>query len=101
MKHMRKLCILLFSFVTVISAVQAQHSKVSLLGRWGKGPSEAVFRRAGYTFIGNGGYLEVYRNQSGSYNKLDDILLPGPVNTYMWHVVILALVLSISIIAQA
>jgi len=82
---MRKLFFLLILFVLMKPAVYGQEPNVTLLGRWGKGECEAVFRRGGYTFIGNGAYLELYRNQFDPqqqrirYVKLDSLLMPGPV----------------------
>jgi len=67
------------SLFLIVYSAYAQQSNVTLLGRWGKGHSEAVFRRGGYTFVGDGAYLEVYKNRNSSYRKLDSILLPGPV----------------------
>ncbi|HEX9933561.1 MAG TPA: hypothetical protein VGB38_00070, partial [bacterium] len=58
---------------------QQQNLNVDLTGRWAKGRSETVFRRGEFTFVGNGHYLEVYRNRRGVYTKMDDLLLPGPV----------------------
>ena len=52
---------------------------VTQLGRWGKGHCEAIFRRGGYTFVGNGSYLEVYQTQVGEIEKIDALLLPGLV----------------------
>ncbi len=76
---MRKIQLIIFSSLLLSSALQSQESHVTLLGRWGKGKSEAIFRRGGFTFTGNGAYLEVFKNQEGSYEILDRILLPGPV----------------------
>ncbi len=76
---MRKFQFIVLSSLLLSSALQSQESQVTLLGRWGKGKSEAVFRRGGFTFSGNGAYLEVFKNQEGSYEILDKILLPGPV----------------------
>jgi hypothetical protein len=71
-------CALVALFAALATA-QPQNLNVDLSGRWAKGRCEAVFRRGDYTFIGNGHYLEVYRNIRGNYTKLDDLLLPGPV----------------------
>ena len=76
---MRKLQLIIFSLLFLSSAIHSQESHVTLLGRWGKGESEAVFHRGGFTFVGNGAYLEVFQNQQGTYQSLDKILLPGAV----------------------
>ncbi|MBN2030782.1 choice-of-anchor D domain-containing protein [bacterium] len=76
---MRKFQLIIFSSLLMSSVLQSQESHVTLLGRWGKGKSEAVFRRGEFTFTGNGAYLEVFKNRQGSYDILDIILLPGPV----------------------
>ena len=72
-----------FSLLTVLLAVSTLYGQeannVDLLGRWGEGMNDAVYRRNGYTFIGNGAYLECYRTRSGSYQRMDDILLPGKI----------------------
>ncbi|MFH1942581.1 MAG: hypothetical protein ABIL68_10815, partial [bacterium] len=78
-KHMRRFLPLLFSVCFAGISMGQQALNVNLLGRWGEGHCEAVFRRGGYTFVGNGDYLEVYRDQGGAYQRLDRILLPGVV----------------------
>ncbi len=72
---MRKFVIAIL-FICMQYPLAAQSSRIQRLGRWAEGECNAVFRRGGFTFVGSGGYLEVY---GGSYNKLDEILLPGPV----------------------
>jgi hypothetical protein len=57
-----------------------QGENVVLLGRWAKGQSTALFRRGGFTFVGNGTYLEVYKKRVSVYEKLDEIILSGPVH---------------------
>src|SRR4030042_1787638 len=57
----------------------SQSENVALLGRWAKGQSNALFRRGGFTFVGNGTYLEVYKKRVSVYEKLDEIILSGPV----------------------
>ena len=77
---MRKFFILLFPlFLFGKSALGQDTLNVNQLGRWGKGPSKAVFLRGGYTFVGNGAYLEVYKAHLGSYNRVSTKLMPGPV----------------------
>jgi len=75
--------IIVFCAFAVLFAVtvwgQSQNLNVDLAGRWAKGRCEAISRRGEFTFIGNGHYIEVYRNRRGIYTKMDDLLLPGPV----------------------
>jgi hypothetical protein len=77
---MRKYMLFFIATLSIAGSLTAQSSKINRLGRWGVGPSQAVYRRGVYTFVGNGAYLEVYRTQDTAYVKLDDFLLPGPVN---------------------
>ena len=77
---MRKYILLFIAIMFLGGPVMAQSSKVNPQGRWGVGTCQAVFRRGGYTFVGNGAYLEVYRTRDTAYVKLDDLLMPGPVN---------------------
>ncbi|MBN1894736.1 choice-of-anchor D domain-containing protein, partial [bacterium] len=72
-----------------------QGENVALLGRWAKGQSKALFRRGGFTFVGNGTYLEVYQKRVSVYEKLDEIILSGPVQDIFvqesnWHHVYVA-----------
>jgi len=76
---MRKLIFFGLLVALLNEPVRGQESNVTLLGQWGKGPCEAVFRRGGFTFIGNGSYLELYRTRWGMYTKLDSLRMPGPV----------------------
>lgn len=77
---MRRFLYFMFFLLFLSYQIRGQEPEmVTPLGRWAEGRCEAVFRRNGYTFIGNGGYLEVYRSQSGSYERLDAVLMPGPV----------------------
>ena len=57
----------------------AQSQNINLLGHQAGGRAEAVFRRNGITFFGNGAYLEAYHFRSGNYDLKDRILLPGPI----------------------
>ncbi|HDQ44362.1 MAG TPA: choice-of-anchor D domain-containing protein, partial [bacterium] len=56
-----------------------QDQNVNVLGRWADGRCEAVFRRGGFTFVGNGSFLDVYQRRNTVYQRLDQILLPASV----------------------
>ncbi len=72
----RTAIIILLTTVTLSASAQ---NNLTLNGRWGEGRCEAVFRRSGYTFTGNGAKLELFK-MSGSYKKLPtSALLPGPI----------------------
>ncbi|MBN2415825.1 choice-of-anchor D domain-containing protein [bacterium] len=65
--------------VFLANAVHAQNN-VSLEGRWGEGRCEAIFRRGGISFVGNGAKLELFRTVSDSYEKMDSFaILPGMI----------------------
>lgn len=74
---MRKLFIV---FLLMISSMSfAQNNNISLLGKWGKGACHTVHRWEGYTLIGNGAYLEVYKKFGSTYMLKDRLLMDGPV----------------------
>ena len=75
---MRKFLYFLILVLMMHNTLTAQQ-KVSRVGRWAQGNSEAVYRRGGYTFVGNGAYLELYNTINGEYQKLDEILMPATV----------------------
>lgn len=78
---MRKFFFLLMPIflLTFIEPLSAQNSNATLLGRWGEGKCEAVYRRGGFTFLGDGAYLEVFKETAGGYVKRDSLIMPGPI----------------------
>ena len=75
---MRKYLIIILSLFIMNTCLKAQ-PHVTRIGRWGEGYCESIFKRSGYTFVGNGAYLEVYKMVNNEYQKLHEILMPATV----------------------
>ncbi len=70
---------ILFSIFIIASMGYTQDEHVTDLGRWGKGPCQAVHRWNGYTLVGNGSYLELYKKIGFNFTLRDRLALDGPV----------------------
>ena len=76
---MRRIGFLLLIILSLSVQLLAQEQNVTVLGRWADGRNEAIFRRGGITFTGNGAYLEAYKTGNTDYGRLDRILLSGEI----------------------
>ena len=76
---MRNRFFIIIIYLFIFNALHAQNENISLLGRWGRGPSQTVFKRGNFVFVGSGAYLQAYQNRLGVYDIRDEILLPGNI----------------------
>ena len=79
---MRKAITMFLIMCTAAIPALAQNDayNISVSGQWNNGRCEAIFRRNGYVFIGNGSNIDIYRNlQSGGYQKVASHSVAHPV----------------------
>ena len=78
---MRKAIKFILIFLVVIPAFGQEIShNISLKSQWNNGKCDAVFRRGNYMFIGNGGNIDVYKNnETSGFQKIATYYASYPV----------------------